>query len=419
MLRWGIVIIILGVVAYLAASLAEFPGAISLSWRDWRVGTSLGVFIAAILVISAIVALAYRLWWSLRKAPRMIERARRERRQRLGYEALSRGLVAVAAGDTQAARRQARRAETLLDGRPLTMLLSAQAAQLQGDDQAATRFFTAMREREDTEFLGVRGLLAQAIKREDWSEALQLAERAHRLNPKSDWVVSTLYDLQKRAGRWADAEATLKQRAALNLLPAAEAPRERADLLLKQSEAGPTDSALALAKRAFQADPAYPPAAARYAKLLIAAGKHGRAASVIEQAWASNPDPELADLYSEARQSHDALAKVKAAQRLAARNPDHIESRIAVAVAALEARLWGEARSNLQSIAGEDAPPRVCRLMAELEEAEHGDLSRARMWLMRATADEHGPSMSSRVPQMGEPLQPMAEPIAEPLPSRT
>jgi HemY protein len=419
MLRWGMLIIILGVAAFVAATLAEFPGDVSLTWRDWRISTSAGVFIAAMLVLSALVALLYRLWWSLRKAPRMIERARRERRQRLGYEALSRGLVAVAAGDAPGARRQARRAETLLDGRPLTMLLSAQAAQLQGDDQAATRFFAAMRERRDTEFLGLRGLLAQAIKREDWREALQLAERAHRLNPKSDWVVSTLYDLQKRSGRWADAEATLKERTTLKLLPPAAAPRERAELLLKQSEDGPSDSALTLAKRAFHADPAYPPAAARYAKLLIAAGKHGRAASVLERAWASNPDPELADLYWEARQSHDALAKVKAAQRLAARNPDHIESRIAIAVAALEARLWGEARSNLQSIAGEDAPPRVCRLMAELEEAEHGDLSRARMWLMRAMGDEHGPSMSSPVPQMGEPLQPISEPIAEPLPSRT
>ena len=57
--------------------------------------------------------------------------------------------------------------------------------------------------------------------------------------------------------------------------------------------------------------------------------------------------------------------------------------------------------------------------MAELEEAEHGDLSRARTWLMRATADEHGPNMFSPVPQMNQPLAPMAEPIAEPLPSRS
>ena len=256
--------------------------------------------------------------------------------------------MAVAAGDAETARRQARRAETLLDGRPLTMLLSAQAAQLQGDDQAAARFFTTMRERSDTEFLGVRGLLAQAMKRQDWNEALSLAERAHRLNPKSDWVVAALYDLQRRAGRWADAEGTLNQRVALHLLPPSDAPRERAEILVKQSEAGPADAALGLAKKAFNADPGYPPAAARYARLLIAEGSLGRAATALERAWAISPDPELADLYWEARQSHDALSKVKAAQRLATHNPDHPESRIAIAVAALEARLWGEARTNLE-----------------------------------------------------------------------
>jgi len=414
MLRWIILAVVLGVVAWLAATLAQVPGTVALNWNDWRIEASLGVFAATLLVLMGIAALLYRGWGIVRRAPGMLNRGRRERRQRLGYEALSRGLVAVAAGDAENARRQARRAESLLDGRSLTMLLSAQAAQLQGDDQAAQRFFKAMRERSDTEFLGVRGLLAQAIKREDWDEALQLAERAYRLNPKSEWVVNTLYDLQRRAGRWVDAEATLKQRTALQLLPPGDAPRERADILLQQSAAGSGDEALALAKKAFQAGPGYPAAAARYARLLIADGRHGRAADVIERAWRIQPDPELADLYWDARQSVDALAKVKAAQRLATFNPDHPESRIAVAVAALEARLWGEARTNLESIAGENASPRVCRLMAELEEAEHGDLSRARVWLMRATADEHGPSMSSPVPQMVEPLTP----TVDPLPSR-
>lgn len=56
--------------------------------------------------------------------------------------------------------------------------------------------------------------------------------------------------------------------------------------------------------------------------------------------------------------------------------------------------------------------------MAELEEAEHGDLSRARMWLMRAMGDEHGASISPSVPRTVKPLQPTSEPIAEPLPSR-
>ncbi|MBK8209523.1 MAG: tetratricopeptide repeat protein [Rhodospirillales bacterium] len=417
MLRWILLALVLGVAAWVAATLTEAPGAIALTWNDWRIDTSIGIFIAALLLLMGLAALLYRGWWALRRAPRMLGRGRDERRQRLGYEALSRGLVAVAAGDAETARRQARRAEALLDGRPLTMLLSAQAAQLQGDDQAAQRFFAAMRERSDTEFLGVRGLLSQAMKRQDWEEALRLAERAYRLNPKSGWVVATLYDLQKRAGHWADAEATLKQQTALQLLPATDLPRERAEILLRQSEAGPGDTALSLAKRAYQADPGYPAAAARYARLLIAAGRHGRAAEVIEKAWVARPDPDLADLYWDARRAYDALAKVKAAQRLATYNPDHIESRITIAVAALEARLWGEARSNLESVAGENATPRVCRLMAELEEAEHGDLSRARIWLMRATGDEHAPSMSSPVPQMPEAPEALT-PTGEALPSR-
>ncbi len=410
MLRWIILAVLFGCVAWAAATLAELPATVSLNWHDWRVDTSFGVFVAALLVLMGVAALLYRLWWTVRRAPRLIDKGRRERRQRLGFEALSRGLVAVAAGDAETARRQARRAETLLDGRSLTMLLSAQAAQLQGDDQAAQRFFTSMRERSDTEFLGVRGLLSQAIKRQDWEEALRLAERAYQLNPKSEWVVATLYDLQKRAGLWGDAEATLKQRVSLHLLPPSAAPRERAEILLRQSESGTGDAALSLAKKAYQADTGYPPAAARYVRLLIAAGRHGRAADVVEKAWAVQPDPDLAELYWDARQAHDALAKVKAAQRLATFNPDHVESRIAIAVAALEARLWGEARSNLESVAGENATPRVCRLMAELEEAEHGDLSRARIWLMRATADEHAPSMSSPVPQMPDSIAAGAEP---------
>jgi HemY protein len=82
--------------------------------------------------------------------------------------------------------------------------------------------------------------------------------------------------------------------------------------------------------------------------------------------------------------------------RLAALNPDHIESRIALAASSLQARLWGEARRHLApalSADGESAPPRVCRLMAEIEESEHGDMAAAHAWLARAASGEQpGPA---------------------------
>jgi HemY protein len=83
---------------------------------------------------------------------------------------------------------------------------------------------------------------------------------------------------------------------------------------------------------------------------------------------------------------------LKRIEALAAQTRDHHESHIALAQAALEARLWGEARRHLAAIGGTEegrAPsPRICRLMAELEEAEHNDLPAARMWLARAGTSE-------------------------------
>ena len=81
-------------------------------------------------------------------------------------------------------------------------------------------------------------------------------------------------------------------------------------------------------------------------------------------------------------------------QHLAAANPDHLESHLVLAEAALKARLWGEARRHLAR-AGVEAhgdadaplpPARASRLMAEVEEAETHDSARARFWMSRAAA---------------------------------
>jgi HemY protein len=305
-------------------------------------------------------------------------------------------MVAVAAGDAEDAGRQVKRAEGLLEDPPLTLLLSAQAAQLAGDEQAADKFFKAMLERPETEFLGLRGLLTQGIKRHDWEEALALARRAYRLRPKSDWVATNLLNLQVRAGQWLDAEITLGEAVRHTLVPLAQGRRPRAALLHEQSQESETGGdgakALKLARRAHDQDPAFVPAAVRLARLLVADGKGSKAAQVIEKTWRHEPHPELFEVYRTARPADDSLALARGVQRLAAGNPGHRESHIALAEAALEARLWGEARSHLSTAAGDDPTARVCRLMARLEEDEHGDAACAREWLVRASMADPDPA---------------------------
>ena len=180
--------------------LANHPGTVTMEWFGWRIERApVGILILAVLVLVVIAALVYRFWRFLYRSPRAISHHFAENKRHRGYRALSQGMVAVAAGDAVEAARLARRADGLLRDPPLTLLLSAQAAQLNGDERAARRYFETMLESPDTKFLGLRGLVMQAIKEGDETQALAYLRQARALKPKSSWVHTTLFDLAERS----------------------------------------------------------------------------------------------------------------------------------------------------------------------------------------------------------------------------
>jgi len=389
------ILLVFAVIALLiigAVFVADHPGHVSLAWQGRRVDTSVAVLLFGVVIVAIAAAALFHLLRKIIGGPSAFMRSRRERRRRRGYRALTQGMVAVAAGDAAEAKRFAKQADMLLAEPPLTLLLSAQAAQLNGDLKAAKKYFAAMLERAETEFLGLRGLIMQALKENDEAEALRLTRRAKELRPKTPWVLASLFELQARAGKWSEAETTLALAARRNALPEPESRRHRAVMLHEQSRVARSEKrdrdAMRLAAKANGLAPGMAQAAVHYAELLAASGNQRRARKVIEAAWREAPHPELAAAYGALFADERPLQRMKRFEALAAQKRDHPESHIALAQAALQARLWGEARRHLAAVgaAESNASPRVCRLMAELEEAEHNDLPAARMWLTRAAS---------------------------------
>ncbi|MGH7085466.1 MAG: heme biosynthesis HemY N-terminal domain-containing protein, partial [Acetobacteraceae bacterium] len=230
MRRLAALLIIAGLIAA-AVFLADHPGRVEIVWRGWEIETSLGILVAAAIAAALAIAVLLRFLILVVRSPRALLRRRRERRREAGYRALTQGMVAVAAGEPQEAQRQARKADLLLADPPLTLLLSAQAAQLEGDEDAAKRFFLAMLDRRATEFLGLRGLLNQALRADDLAAARRLAERARESHPNTPWVVETMFDLDARDGRWEAARDTLAAAERRALIPAPRARHHRGVLL--------------------------------------------------------------------------------------------------------------------------------------------------------------------------------------------
>ena len=372
--------------ALLALGIAWFadrPGEIAITWLGYRIETSVLVGIFAVALLAAFIVVVWSIYRTILRSPDQVSLFFRHRRAVKGYLAITRGLIAIGAGDSAAARRSADDAARLAPGDPLVLLLTAQAAQLEGDRAAAEHSFRAMARREDTKLLGLRGLYIEAQRRNDAEGARLYAEEAAKASPHVTWASQAVLDHRCAAGDWAGALVALD--GMKGSLDKATYRRQRAVLLTARAmalELTDRDAARSFALDAVKLAPDLVPAAALAGRLLAEAGSVRKAGKILEAAWLAGPHPEIAATYANLRSGDSARERRARVKRLAEKTPGHIESALALTQASLEAGDFAAARAAL---ADHIAYPtrRVASLMAEIEEAE-GDIGRSREWLARA-----------------------------------
>jgi HemY protein len=398
MLRLVLFLVAVAALAIGVSWLADRPGSLVINWQGYEIETS--VF-RAIVLLATLVGLSILLWSLARQlwqSPAALGAYFNRRRQTRGLEALSSGMIAVGAGDRSLAMRHAIQARRSLPNEPLTHLLRAQAAQLGGDRVTSRRIFEAMLGSPDTELLGLRGLFLEAAREDEHEAARQFAERAVGLNPKLGWPVEALFDIQCKEGDWAGALDTLAVARRHQHVDKSIADRRRAVLVTARAQASEDADplrAMQLALLAHNLAPDLVPAAAIGGRLLAARGHTARAAKVLERTWKRSPHPELATAYAHARIGDSPRDRLERVKRIALLNPHSIESPIAVATAAVEARDWSTARKALEPLLEGRLTARVCMLMARVEGEELGDAGRVREWLARAVHAPRDPAWTA------------------------
>ncbi len=397
MIRVVAFLVIAGLMALGAVWFADRPGEVSITWLGYRIDTSIMVSAAAVLAVALLAIMLWSLVRLVLRSPGQMAAALRDRRRQKGNDAISRGLVAVGAGDMRAARRLAATAEKNAPAEPLALLLRAQTAQLGGDRSAAEAAFRAMAERPDTRLLGLRGLSVEAQRRNDLGAAYAFAEEAAKDAPTLAWAGQAVLEFRCAAGDWDGALAALESNRKTRGPDRAVYRRQRAVLLTARAlaaEENDRDAARSLATEAAKLAPDLVPAAALAGRLLAEKGDMRKARRILENGWKASPHPDLAETYAHLRLADSARDRLARVQRLAREPAGHVEGTLAVARAALDAREFTIARNALAPLIA--APTqRVAMLMAELERLEHGDEGRAREWMARALNAARDPAWTS------------------------
>jgi len=335
MRRIFLVVIAVAVAVAVAWWLADRTGTVSVTLDGYTVQTATSLAIVAVAVLVLALYAVLRLLALLLGIPVRIGFWRGRRRRAAGDEAITRTLVAIAAGAEGDARRESAKARRLLGDTPQTLLLAAEAGRLANRDDEATALYKQLAARDDAALLGLRGLFRQAMTAENWDEAAAIARRAEEVRPGGAWLRDERAQLAVRVGNWSQALR----------LAGPDAPRAVFATAAADAETDPAE-ALRLARQAWKESPGFTPAALAYARRLRGTGREVKALQLIREAWGINPQPELAAFSLEP--IDDKLARIREAARIVGGNPEHPESQLLMARLSLEAGLLGEARRHLE-----------------------------------------------------------------------
>jgi HemY protein len=412
MYRIILFLLLVALVASGAALLADQPGEILFPWRGGLAHVTLLEFAVGFGVALVAAMIAWSILQALWRLPERIRKTSRERRHARGRHAITQGLLAIGHGDSAAARAHAQVAHRHAAGDPLTLLLHAQSAQLDGNRDAAREAFQAMAGREDTRLLGLRGLFIEAQRADDVGAAVAIAEEALRSSPASTWASQAVLGFRCARGDWTGALATLESNHSSGLIDKETYRRQRGVLLTARAlefETTDRDSARDVIMEAVKLAPTLVPAAVLAAKFQSEAHQIRRAMRIVEAAWLAQPHPDLADAYAHVKLGDSARQRLVRVETLAAKMPGHLESVLAVARAAIDAAEFAKARAALAPFV-ETPTQRVAMLMAEIERAEHGDTGKARAWTLRAVRARHDPvwSADGYVSEKWRPVSPVS-----------
>lgn len=320
--------------ALVLAWLAVQPGWLELRWLGWHVATAPGWALLALLIVLAIPLLLGRLYTAIRYRSGLFGPGRMLRRARAAELLATRALADLLLAQSERAAGQAATALGRVADDPLALFVAARL----GDKVAADRLAA-----------GKATARLAAIARYLHAPGIETTARLVALAPDSPAAWAAAFAEHARAGQWEEATAALDKWTALDPADAAAMATRRAAVATAAALAATDDEvATDWARRAARAAPGFVPGVVMAARRLAARDRRQKAASLILAAWDMAPHPELAEAYAALDPTETAHHRLERFRALAASHPDHPESRMRLAEAALGA---GEALAALEALA--------------------------------------------------------------------
>ena len=356
----------------LALFAIEDPGYVLIARAPWTVEMPVTVFAAIVFLAVVISFFLLRILVGLWRTPHAIGVWRQQRSLEKRQQSLVRGYAHMLEGDWIKAEKDL---VTRIDDSQTPLLGyvgAAYSAQQQGDIEKRDTYLAQAHDADPKRNLAI-GLIQARMQYQDGQlkEALSNLRELRIKAPKNDRVLALTADVLRASKKWSES---------VDLLPAlrknqafAEAELESRTLeayggLLEATETGADPTTL---RNTWNKLPAKlkrnPKLLSAYVKQLINLGKMEQAESMLRAAINKQWDADLVALYGSVK-TRDLQSQFNAAEQWTTDHPADPSLMLSLGLLAMENKLWGKARSYLETCIANNGPEEAHRVLGSLLE---------------------------------------------------
>ena len=359
-------------------------------WNGLIFSSNTGIIFGALVIIVAISLFFQRLYLYLRNSPKRIKTRLKEKNFEKGINAIVKAMAAISNNDQKEVVFQSKKIEQYLKNNSISLIIKAESAKRSKKFIVAEENYNKMLSNEDTKILGLRGLLEQNLKSQDYHHALIYAEQIYNINSKLDWIYKTILEIMIKTKNWQkliyiNNDAQKKKIISQNKKSQYNAIAKYEIALIKEQAS--IREALDLLKEANRERPNFPPIAKKLVSLLIQNNEIAKAKKVLATSWYNFPHQILFEEIIKIAEVSN-INIVNYVNKLTSSKSNEYESIIAKTKANIIEKKWDEAKNLLKTILTSRPNKTICVLMSEIELGISGNSQKANSWISRSNLGE-------------------------------
>ena len=354
-------------------------------WKGIIFTSKLSTVFLVIIFFIFVILFIYRIYLFFKQTPKRIKNSLIIKNYNKGINAIVSAIVAMSNNDDKELIFQSKKIENYLNKNPISLILKAESARKAKKNELAEKYFNEMLKNQQTKIIGLRGLLEQNLRKQDYHHALVYAEDIYNINPKLEWIYKTIRTIIIKTKNWQKLIEIDKDAFNRNIITkkiqldnSSIAKYEIA--LIKEDFS--IHEAIKLLTEANLSRPNFPPIVKKLSRLLINHNQLTKAKKLIQKCWVKNPHQMFfEELMFISKIENSSIIKI--ISKLIKDNSNNYDSIILIVKANINEKKWDRAKELIKPLLSSKPNKTICELMYQIEMGIYNNTQKANSWKSR------------------------------------